>query len=65
MTYLQKITALLKWGYRLSQRDPRRNVGHIGSMMIHDPLDPDGYCLVGDDLPDMVNDAYAHLEPIQ
>ncbi|TGT64058.1 MULTISPECIES: hypothetical protein [unclassified Mesorhizobium] len=71
MTTADKISFLRSHGWTVGDRDPRLNTDHAGAFMAVEPFDEgqlptrDGangpWCVVGDDLPALVDEAYAFL----
>lgn len=59
MTHVtEKMRALRERGFILGKRDMRLNQNHSGAFMVREPFDNDPWCIVGDDLTDLVNEAY-------
>ena len=64
---------LREYGFIVGDRDPRLNTDHPGRFMVSEPADgkavptKDGsngpWCIVGDNLDDLVIEAYAAWEP--
>ena len=65
-TTLERAKSLYEAGYYMGPRDPDRNRAFEGSFMIcenvnvgvTDDASLGGYCIVGDDLDSLINDAY-------
>ena len=68
----QKIIALQSIGFIVGDRDPRRNTAFKGRYMVAQPCDESllptecaatgGWCVVGDDLRDLVDDTFSAFE---
>lgn len=54
---------LAEWGFELAPRDPLRNPGVPGKHMVHNPLDDKDVTIVGDDLNELLLEAYEYLLP--
>jgi hypothetical protein len=54
-------TVLTNHDYRVGERDPAVNPEFTGEFMVTDPLDTDGYAIVGDDYDALVIEAHDHL----
>jgi hypothetical protein len=54
-------TVLINHDYRVGERDPAVNPEFTGEFMVTDPLDTDGYAIVGDDYDALVIEAHDHL----
>lgn len=61
MSMTEKESWLVEHDYAISSRDPKRNVLFRGVWMVHDPMNETGYCIVGDNREELINDAYDHL----
>lgn len=61
-TISQKQKALEDNSYFVGKRDPKVRPGHAGSFMVADSLDPEGYAVVGDNMEDLIREAYGFLE---
>ena len=58
----QKINELIELGYSVGGRNPKAKPGFEGRFMVADPLDDeDGFCIVGDELSELVDEAYAFI----
>lgn len=53
--------ALAVLGYFAGARQPDVKLGFPGAFMVNDPLDPDGYAIVGDDIASLIKEARDHL----
>lgn len=72
MTHEQKIATLREHGFVVGERDPRLNTNFAGAFMVAEAHEEselptqDGrngpWCVVGDDLPTLVEMGYAFLE---
>ena len=68
-TFKDQVEWLLSHGYFVTARDPKRNTDFEGDFMVCQDLNEAGgkdasngeYCIVGDDLGDLVNEAYYFL----
>lgn len=70
-TYAEKVVALLSYGYTIGQRDSRLNRNYEGVFMVVEAYDEDmlptddgrngPWCVVGDNLEELVNKAFDNL----
>lgn len=66
-----KIAFLRSYGWTVGERNPRLNTDYPGAFMCAEPFGDDElptrdgsngpWCIVGDDLPSLVNEAYEFL----
>lgn len=52
---------LLCHDYALVERDLARNPEFPCRWMLHDAIDKDGFCIVGDDPDELTREAYRHI----
>jgi hypothetical protein len=70
VTYQDKLDALIRWGFVVGERNPLINMLYPGEFMVaesHEQSDlptQDGangpWCIVGEDLPALVNEAWGN-----
>lgn len=54
---------LNKFDYSVRPRDSRVKAEFPGAWMVTDNIDgPEGFAIVGDDVDELINDAYDHLD---
>lgn len=58
---IQAHEALANAGYFAGARKPEVRPEFTGAFMVNDPLDPDGYAIVGDDIGALILEAVDHL----
>lgn len=67
----QKAQELISKGYYIGPRDPNRNKAFTGAYMVCENVDAPpsddashgGFCIVGDDLTELVEDAHVYAFP--
>lgn len=57
---MTKLEALQGAEYFCGPRDPAVKPEHPGAFMVKDTIDPEGYAIVGDNLEELVEEAFTH-----
>lgn len=60
-TEIEAHEALARAGYFAGPRKPDVNPDLPGAFMVNDPIDLDGYAIVGDDIAELIMEAWDHL----